>query len=349
MTYLPCPVCGIPSKNQINGRCRDCFLKTITLAQIPHVIHGVICPMCGSVKKGARWIEDDNGIEEKIKDVIEQALNYHQDARDIQVSIKLTSSNPSISRGHIQVTAAIEGIKAQTALETEVRVSRETCDICSRKAGGYYEAVIQIRAEGRFPDEEEQTQVLELMEEIVDRQHHRGDRMAFISDIEILHEGTDVYIGSNATARQICRSAAERFGSKYSESPTLVGRRDGQDIYRVTYSLRLPRFIPGDIINVGGCAVLIRTSGKRTSGLYLESGLEFSENTERLKDPEKIGDVNDAISAVLISVEKDTVQVLHPVTFRPVTIKKPAHLSNSGGKEIRIVIFNDNMFILPPE
>jgi nonsense-mediated mRNA decay protein 3 len=348
MKDLACPICGRPADNLVDGRCRDCFLKTFTLARIPHIVRTIICPLCGAVKKGRRWEGNTAELEDVIQEGIKEALKLDPDSGDVNVSIDLTSSDPSIYHAGIRVDASVKGIRTNAALKTEVRVSSETCDTCSRISGGYYEAVVQVRAEGRFPDKEEQVQLVELIEEVIERQYRKGYRLAFITKVDELPEGTDVYIGSNSSARQACKLAAERFGCNYSESPSLIGKKDGKDIYRITYSLRLPRFVPGDIINTGGDGVLIRHSGKRTTGLLLGSGLEFSENTNRLKNAAKIADVEDAVDAVLVSVEDDIVQVMHPTTFRPVTLKKPAHLSGRGGKDIRIVVIGDEIFILPP-
>jgi nonsense-mediated mRNA decay protein 3 len=349
MKKLTCPVCGRLADHEINGLCSDCFLKTVTLASIPHVIHTTICSVCGAVKSGHRWFDTGTTIDELIKADIIKALKISQLAENTGISIRLTSSDPFIYHADIRINANIKGINTGSNLETEVRIIRETCTICSRIAGGYYEAIIQIRADGRFADKEEQARVLDLAYEIVEHQYRTGNRMAFITKINELPEGTDIYIGSTSTARQICKIAGERFGSRYSDSPTLAGRKDGEDIYRVTYSLRLPRFISGDIIRVSSDVVLIRSSGKRTSGIYLRSGQEFLENTNRLKSAKKIADIKNAVSTVLISVEGDTVQVMHPETYRPVTIIKPAYVSGTGGEEVCIIAQGEDIFILPPE
>lgn len=347
MNELACPVCGQLSDYKIEGKCKDCFLQSIILASIPRVVHTTICPMCGAFKKSGSWVESNDEIEEIINNTINKELKFLPDSEDIQVSIEFADINPLLYQAHIKVDGNIKGVKAHTELNSEIRVIKETCDACSRLSGGYYESIIQIRAEGRFPDEDEVEKVLELVYEVVERQKLKGDRLSFISKEEQLHEGTDVYIGSNSTAKQICRMAGERFGCKYSESPTLSGKKDGKDLYRITYSLRLPRLMPGDIINIDGKTVLVRHSGKRTSGLFLDSGMEFVDNTDRLKDSKKISSIKYAVPVVLLSIENDTVQVMHPKTFRPVTLKKPAYLSVKGGEEIRGVIIGDDIFTLP--
>lgn len=347
MNDMPCPVCGRATGHQIDGRCRDCFLKTITLAAIPPVVRTIICPVCAAVKKGKRWEKPDKEFEELIHDVIELALKMNPQALDVNTTITLTTTNPALYRAHISVTADIKGVKAESQLFTEVRISKETCDSCSRMAGGYYEAVIQIRAQRRFPDKDERQQMLEMVGEVVERQYLRGDKLSFITNIQELPEGTDVYLGSNNTARQAVRTAVERFGCTYLESPSLAGKKDGNDIYRITYSLRLPRLVPGDIIRVGEDMVLVKHCGKMTTGMYLQSGLEFSEHTDRLKDAHKVSEVGKSVNAVVVSVEPDMVQVMHPSSFKQVTIKKPAHFTGTGGEDIRVILIEDRMFILP--
>ncbi|MCD4845556.1 MAG: hypothetical protein K8R25_13830 [Methanosarcinales archaeon] len=348
MKDLACPLCGRITDHYINGLCRDCFLKNITIANVPQVIHTIICAACGAVKKGRRWEMNDTEIEELIKEQIIRSVKINPIIKDYKISIRLTSRDPRIFNGKIVVNSLIDGIKTDTELQTQVRVKKETCVICSRRAGGYYEAMVQIRANERFPDEDEQDQVLDMIFNIVDRQYNSGNGMSFITKIEKLHEGTDVYLGSNSIARQICRTASGQFGANFSESSTLAGRKDGENIYRITYSLKLPRFVPGDIIRFTDEIILIRHSGKRTSGLNLETGHEFVEHTNKLKDANKVSDAGCAVSTVLISVEGDTVQVMHPQTYLSVTLPKPAYISGTGGEEIKIVNINDSLVILPP-
>lgn len=347
MNAIPCPVCGRLTDNQIDGRCRDCFLETFTLAQIPLVLHTTVCPMCGAAKRGKRWEVGYADMEGLVEETVKKALKVETTASDVKVSVELTGSNPLIYHARVRVDADVKGMGLHSDLKSEVRLSKETCGACSRMAGGYYEAVVQIRAEGRFPGEEEQAKLVELVDEVVDRQYQRGDRLSFINNVQELPEGTDLYLGSNSTARQACRAAVERFGCRYSESPTLAGKKDGKDIYRITYSLRLPRFVPGDIIDVDGDAVLVRRSGKRISGLNLSTGTEFSENSDKLKGTARIAGISDGVAAVLVSVEDDTVQVMHPATYRPVVLKRPAYLKSGGGEEIMVVVIGDDLFILP--
>jgi nonsense-mediated mRNA decay protein 3 len=136
MKNLACPVCGHPAYNLVDGRCRGCFLKTFTLTPIPNIVRTIICPLCGAVKKGARGEGNTAELEDVIQEGIKEALKLEPDAGDVHVSIDLTNSDLSIYHAGIKVDANVKGIRTNAALRTEVRVSRETCDTCSRISGG---------------------------------------------------------------------------------------------------------------------------------------------------------------------------------------------------------------------
>jgi NMD protein affecting ribosome stability and mRNA decay len=61
---------------------------------------------------------------------------------------------------------------------------------------------------------------------------------------EELPEGYDVFFTETLAARSVARVAKQKFHATVKESATLFGRKDGQDIYRVTLCLRFPRAGP---------------------------------------------------------------------------------------------------------
>jgi NMD protein affecting ribosome stability and mRNA decay len=61
---------------------------------------------------------------------------------------------------------------------------------------------------------------------------------------EELPEGYDVFFTETLAARSVARVAKQKFRATIKESATLFGRKNGQDIYRVTFCLRFPRPAP---------------------------------------------------------------------------------------------------------
>ncbi|HXQ94856.1 MAG TPA: NMD3-related protein, partial [Thermoplasmata archaeon] len=57
---------------------------------------------------------------------------------------------------------------------------------------------------------------------------------------EPLPEGWDYYLLNTLAARSVARFAKSRLGAELKESATLWGRKNGKDVYRVTFCLRIP-------------------------------------------------------------------------------------------------------------
>jgi nonsense-mediated mRNA decay protein 3 len=221
--------------------------------------------------------------------------------------------------------------------ETEVRIQRTACDMCSRESGGYFEAIVQIRAAGRFPTEEEKRRCMAIAREAMESMKKKGDRLAFISDVLEQKEGLDLYMGSMNASRQVCRLITSELGGSFSESPTLVGMKDGKNVYRVTFSVRLPEFRPGDVIRFREKIIQIKSSGKKVNGISLEDGSRFISTPEELKGAEKIGNMADAVLTVLVSIEDNAILVLDPETYETVAIKKPMSFNAEAGNEIPVL------------
>jgi nonsense-mediated mRNA decay protein 3 len=218
--------------------------------------------------------------------------------------------------------------------------------MCSRESGGYFEAIIQIRAAGRFPTEEERRRCSAIARDSMESMRKKGDRLAFISEALELKEGIDLYMGSMNASRQVCRLIINELGGSFSESPTLVGMKDGKNLYRITFAMRLPEFRPGDVIRFRGRIIQIRSSGKKVNGISLEDGSRFISTPEDLKGAEKIANLGDAVFTVLVSIEENAILVLDPETYETVAIKKPMSFSAEAGSEIPVLKTEYGIFAL---
>ncbi|MPN30010.1 hypothetical protein SDC9_177467 [bioreactor metagenome] len=174
----------------------------------------------------------------------------------------------------------------------------------------------------------------------------KGDRLAFISDFQEQKEGIDLYMGSMNASRQVCRMIISELGGSFSESPTLVGMKDGKNLYRITFAMRLPEFRPGDVVRFRGKIIQIRSSGKKVNGINLEDGSRFISTPEELKGAEKIANIGDAVLTVLVSIEENAILVLDPETYETVAIKKPMSFNAEAGSEIPVLKTEYGIFAL---
>jgi len=177
----------------------------------------------------------------------------------------------------------------------------------------------------------------------------KGDRFAFISNSAEDKDGVDLYLGSANTSRHICREIESQLGGSSTESPTLFGRKEGKDVYRVTFSMRLPEFSSGDIIELRNRVIEVRKFGKNVTGINLNNGSRFLATPDEVKGAKLIAKRSTASKAVLVAIENDELMVLDPKTFETVTIKKPFLLSAEAGDEIPVVHTSQGLIALSDE
>lgn len=343
-----CPRCGRETTRE--GLCEACFAETSVVFTVPDVVEAVVCAKCPSYRVGELWVSTKlKTYEELAKKAahrnIRLQLALAKGVRDPVVKIASDFINPNILKARVTAEGTIEGRPVHTGADVEVRIRKETCDVCSRIAGGYYEAIIQVRADGRLPSKKELARCLKIADDVMARAEKAGDRLAFVSDVMELPEGTDVYVGSTASARQIARAVVNEMGGTIIESPKLVGEREGKGLYRVTFAVRLPGIVPGDIVRMHGGLVLVEKTGRRIAGTDLASG--FSTSVEAGELPERASRASEAVPTVLVSEDADTVQILDPESYVPLTIRRPAFLRQKPGDDVLVIKTRDGVFLLP--
>lgn len=345
MNSITCPKCGTECDKLFDSVCRDCFFEGFKLIELPLVLHVRICSSCGAYFHRSRW-ENVGNLEEVVLKAVENALFIHSEAGDVELYLEPKEITPYIYLVRAEVDAVVKGEPVHAETETEVRVQRIACDMCSRESGGYFEAIIQVRAAGRFPTEEEKRRCTAIAREAMESMKKKGDRLAFISDYQEQKEGVDLYMGSMNASRQVCRMIISELGGNFAESPTLVGMKDGKNLYRITFAMRLPEFRPGDVIRFRGRIIQIRSSGKKVHGISLEDGSRFIATPEELKGAEKISNIGDAVLTVLVSIEENAILVLDPETYETVAIKKPMFFNAEAGSEIPVLKTEYGIFAL---
>jgi nonsense-mediated mRNA decay protein 3 len=346
MNGLLCPRCGKKTDSLCDSVCGDCFLKQFTLATLPQVLHITTCSRCGATLEHGRWV-DGKKPEDTAIEAAERELMIHDKAEGISLGVNVEKISPYIYRIRFHITATACGLPVEQDLETEIRVERNACDTCSRIAAGYFEGIVQIRATGRHPTEEEKKECVSIICAGLDRLYAKGDKLAFLSNSMKRKEGTDLYIGSSGAARIACRAVVSDMGGSFSESPALFGMKDGKDVYRITFALRLPRYRKGDVLRLKGRTMQVRMPGKTTRGIDLITGDSILATPEETESSEYLGNERDAVKAVLVATEKDTVMVMDPETFRTVTVRKPYFLSGEAGIEVPVLKTAYGLILLP--
>jgi nonsense-mediated mRNA decay protein 3 len=333
-----CPSCGEPSY----GVCERCRARGCTVAAMPRFLSIQVCPKCSDHLIKGKWINEDT--PQAVVNAVEEALRI--DAREAAVTIVLNDISPTIIRASVEIHFSETGELCES-FDTSVRVNRVTCDRCSRISGGYYESKVQIRADHRTPEKAELEHALRIATRTINLRQ-KEDRLAFVAKTVQLKEGLDLYVGTVKAAKRIVRALVREMGGSFSDSAQLVGRRDGKDVYRVTFVVRLLEFPTGSIISSKRHIYEICSAASTTNAIDLETGHRTVLKAEDLRDAKLLGTRSEARRTVLIAIDADEVQLLDPETYATLTIKRPRQICKEDeGKEVRVAKTREGIFLLP--
>lgn len=334
-----CPNCGERSQ----GICERCRAQDRDTTRIPQFVTVQACPTCSDYLVNGKWIRED--AHRAVARAIKKALNM--DVDEAALTIVLDEKSPSNLCAHVEIRASEKTRQLEESFETTVRVNRVACDRCSRITGGYYESKVQIRAENRKAEDAELERALKIAESTTEITQTE-DRLAFITKTIRLKEGLDIYVGTTKAARQIVRAIIQKMGGGFNDSTQLSGRRDGKNVYRVTFVVRLPEFPIGSIISCKRRFYEICSASGTTNAVDLETGQRAILKREDLGRAKLIGARANAKTTVVAAIEADEVHVIDPETYVSLAIKRPQYTRKKDeGKEVKVVKTSDGLLLLP--
>jgi nonsense-mediated mRNA decay protein 3 len=206
-----CPSCGAKSseKKFAGDFCVDCYSERARLV-VPRIVSALQCRSCGMIKAKGGWVLGDEKNIEKL------VLSF----------IKGEYSNASVELEPVpRIVFLLQAGDSFAQVEKNFEFKREgaTCPDCGRKAGGYFEAIVQLR--GKFED-------IAVAQGKIEK---KAEGRTFITKVDELKEGVDLYVASKKAVPGILSSLRVSF----TTSNKLFGVRDGQRIYRTTFCVRV--------------------------------------------------------------------------------------------------------------
>ena len=323
-----CVECGKEGETY-DGLCAECHLKRRRFVSLPEVLDVQVCGECFAVRIGKKWM-DALSIEKAIQMGLEDVLVKGKSVGEARLKVELTERDARNYLAEADVEFEAGNFSASKSFKVNVRLKKDTCQRCGKKSGHYYEAVIQLRG----PPEDYGPSRLEAAREIIVSKVEKlggQSRSIFISKEERTHGGYDFYLSSNTTAKAIARDLTRMFGASSKTSDSLAGRKDGQDLVRMTYLVRIPDYRPGDIFSMGEKYYLLRSlEGGSLSLTDLETWQESSAALGRLPEFEVLDRKSHVRQADVILDAGGELQVLDPETLNPVDVIKPKKFVSTG-------------------
>ena len=338
-----CVECGREDE-LIGSLCRECYSKKRSLVSLADHVDLTLCAHCSAMESKKGW-EDVGSMREAVERAVEQALNLSKDARVAEMKVQISQKDERNFQADIDVLLSVEGKEFERKLGTIVRLKRGSCPECSKQQGRYYEAILQVRGPGRSLPERTEAEVERLVKGRV-ASMRKSSREIFLSKIDRVKGGLDFYFSTIPAARSIARELETSMCAEYKESSSLWGRRDGKEIYRMTFMVRFQGFAKGDVIEHDSeLYYVVGMSRGMVRGIDLAKG---EERAIRLKDSGECSLVrpsSEILKAVVVADVGDELQVLDPETMKTLDVRKPPGFSRKG-EQVRLVKTKTGVFVL---
>ena len=339
-----CPKCGKPSDTA--GLCRECRIGNTPWFTCDNRVKNVQCPSCGARKQVNTWTDNNREKDELAPGLARSAVHFHADVKKPSIDV-VTVDNLTVNRS--RASLVIRGTLYKSPVEgtctVEILWEREQCDRCNRISGSYYEGIVQVRAEGRTPSTFEVQMSASIAQQVEDNLQSGGERLSFVSDMNEIPDGLDIIIGSQHIGLLIAQAIVSQLGGRYTTHPKLVGEKNGRQLYRITYSVRLPRFQKHDIVFTGKRYYEIeRVEAHHVRARDLSDGTAKSirdEDIERI-----VGNSRNTTEALVAFVDRSMVGIIDPVSSKSVEVARPKQAEIRAGDHVSIIRDGDNLIIV---
>ena len=319
-----CPKCG----EEFEGVCLNCT-NLDELIWLDNFIV-ITCPKCGSFKLEGKWRTLD--FEDVIDYLISKNVRIHP---ELEIKEILISYNPFT----ITFKGEISKVDVEIVKQPKLKILKETCTRCSRESGGYYESILQLRADKRKLEKEEIEKVNKIINEIL--RAEKDNQKAFITKIVERKEGIDYYFGGRNIGKKVSRKIVNEFGAEIKESKTISGRVDGRDLYRFTYLVRLPSYKNGDVVKDDG-KICIVTNAKIKKAVDIKTKQNVT-----LKNPKLLARKEEIKRGVVVESDEYVVELINLENNEVVFAEKNAEVKT--GEEIFILELGNKFYIIPKE
>ncbi len=338
-----CPKCGQPTDQP--GLCTRCRIGSVPWYTCDSRVIHTECPSCGAMKRVNTWTDTEQTRAEIAPDLARSAVHFHEDVRKAAIEVGIENLTTNRSRAHLKIRALLYKKPVEAACTVEIVWHKEQCDRCNRISGSYYEGVVQVRADGRALSTFESQMASSIAQEVEDSLQAGGERLSFISDVAPNRDGVDITIGSQHIGQMISQRIVTQLGGRYTTHPKLVGEKNGRQLYRITYSVRLPRFQRYDVVKVRDRYLEVeRVESRFVRALDLADGVQKS---VRDTDVERIiGNARFPETALVAFADGNTIGVMDPRTQKTKEYRSPQWMEVHAGDQVSVLHDGDELVIV---
>lgn len=344
-----CLLCNKEEK-LYDGLCKRCYINEFELIEVPEYATFTVCSHCGSTLKHDKWIESAYYDDEIINDAIQKDIEINKNLKNVEITTEILTNRGTVYDCILHAYGEVlDGELIDKEYPIEVKVIKGVCPDCSKFHSGYYEAVIQLRADNRKLEEEEITQADEFIANEIQRLC-KTNKLAYVTERIVLKEGIDYQVGSHNAAHKIAENLQKQFGGIITESRKIVGRdkSKSRDLYRSWISVRLPSFHKNDFIKYKNNILKIEKIGShKFVGLNLKSYESESISWKEYEKIKKVGNTDSIRTSTVTNITPSEIQILDPDTYMTVDLIKSDKIKNIEiGQEINVIKIENKIYLL---
>ncbi|TFG55883.1 MAG: hypothetical protein E4H30_06075 [Methanomassiliicoccus sp.] len=342
-----CVKCGADGPTY-RSLCESCFMEGKVFTVLPDHVDVFNCGHCDDYLLDGKWatVKTKEEVSER---ATELALKVIKDAQVLNVALHAEKIDEANYQVNMTIGLSIEGLEVDEGRKTIVRFKNTSCPRCNKLMGNYYEGTLQVRTRDRKMPEDLREEIMDRILKMMD-EHMKDNRELFISKITRLttsQGGIDVILSSSVVGRTMAHHLADQYAAEVKETAKLVTQKQGKDLYRVTFVVRLPAYRFGDLVEYEKKLYLVgalRSNTTKLTNMKTTQGVMVS-NSDMIS-AKVVGRKEDLIEAVILTETDREVQVMHPTSFKVFDLKKPPKFERKGDT-VKVFQYNEEFYLLP--
>ena len=319
------------------------------MIELPKRIEVQICSHCNSKLEEGKWSEEFIPEEEIIYRALERNIKIADEVSNEIINLEIDNIKGTIASCYVEVVGEVHGVQIEETHDTEVKIQKTVCPTCSKIQSGYYETVVQFRADKREIKSEEYAKADEIVERTLNKQTS-SDKLAYCPQIAKLKEGYDYYIGSFKSGKKVAEALKEEFGGIIKESPRLISedKSTGKGLYRVWISVRIPEAEINDFIRYEDKIIHLTNISKNSFvGCEISTGKKQNIPMKNMEDIELVKKADEVETTTVISKSPQFIQVLDPIDYSAVDLDmKDEYEKYNVGEEVKLIRIDNYVYLL---
>lgn len=348
-----CPKCGQePSKTKpfIEGFCANCYFERQPLIVLRHPPQAKICPRCQAYYHRGKWIRQGDKTQpdhlyNMVCDLLDPLFSPSQPAAfEVQLLEPPLGDSTKIKAVQVEIIAKADEYPHEEQQALTIPVTPTLCNQCKQTAGGYFEAVLQIRSSSGKLDPDQGDQIVAYLNQRLIESDAPSSSLKF----QETRGGFNAKCTSGRLCRSLAKNLAEQFGLIATTSSKVAGRtRDGKTLRRDTYLLRFPPYQVQDVIAYKQQPFVI--TGLRNGRYTLTNPVTEQRETLSPKDLAEIDGelLNDEVETYqVISKEGEAYQLMSQADYSIFDLPQSTQ-ELQVGTMVRAIEWNNQLVILP--